>query len=115
MDVVLGVRGDVVVDDHVDVRYVQAAGGDVGGEEDGAGLGLELVEGAQPLVLAHVAVQGDGGEAQGPVECGDKSASLYVWVYSSSIQIIISQTILFLQLLRRGGISPLRCFHPLPP
>ncbi len=48
--------------------------------------------------------------AQGMYVC------MYVWVYSSSIQYKISHTILFISLLRRGGgISPLRCFHPLPP
>ena len=56
--------GYVVVDHDVDVGNVEPAAGDVGGDEDGAALGLELVEGAEPLVLRHVAVQRDGGHPE---------------------------------------------------
>lgn len=44
-------RGDVEVDDAVDVWDVQPAGRHVRGQQDRAGLGLELVESAETLVL----------------------------------------------------------------
>ena len=37
VDVVLGVVGVVVVDHELDVVHVEAAGGDVGGDQDGRG------------------------------------------------------------------------------
>ena len=64
VNVVLGVSGYVEVDDHVDVGNVEAAAGHVGGDENGARLGLELVERAEPLGLGHLAVERYGGEAE---------------------------------------------------
>ena len=49
MDVGLGVGGDVVVDDVADPLDVEAAGGDVGGDEDVELARLELVDGALAL------------------------------------------------------------------
>lgn len=43
--------GDVEVDDAVDVWDVQPAGRHIRGQQDRAGLGLELVERAETLVL----------------------------------------------------------------
>ena len=57
------VLGALVVDDVRDVLDVDAAGGDVGGDED---VDLAVAEGAQRLLagaLAQVAVDGGGGEA----------------------------------------------------
>jgi len=63
MDIILAVCGYVKVEDDVDVRDVKAAARHVGGQQDGAGLGLELVQARQPLVLRHLSVQGNGVES----------------------------------------------------
>jgi hypothetical protein len=55
--------GHVVVEDVADVLDVEAAGGDVGGDEDVDLAGLEAVELADPLGLLHVAVDLAGVEA----------------------------------------------------
>lgn len=44
-------RRDVVVDDAVDVRDVQASGRHIRCQENGARLGLELVERAETFIL----------------------------------------------------------------
>ena len=49
--------GHVVVDDLVDLVDVEAAGGDVGGDEDGVALGGEALEGAEAGLLGHLRVQ----------------------------------------------------------
>ena len=67
MYVVLAVCWYVVVDDHVHVRDVEAPGGHVCRQQNRPGLGLELVQTRQTLVLVHLTVQGDGGEAKAPV------------------------------------------------
>lgn len=64
VDVRLGVCGDVVVDDTVDGGDVQAAGGDVGGDQDVGLAGLELVQRAQALGLGQLAVQRHRRKAQ---------------------------------------------------
>ena len=53
---------NIKVDDNVDVRNVEASAGHVRRDEDGAGLGLELVEAGQPLVLRHLPVERDSRE-----------------------------------------------------
>ena len=68
----LGVGGDVVVDDVADPLDVEAAGGDVGGDEDVELAGLELVDGPLALRLRHVAVDRGGGEAAGPQLLGQR-------------------------------------------
>ena len=68
MNVVLAMCGDVVVDDDIHMWDVQTPGCHVCRQQNRPGLGLELVQARQPLVLVHLAVQGDGGEAQAPVE-----------------------------------------------
>src|SRR5262249_35334038 len=55
VDVVLGVLGQVVVDDVRDPLDVEAAGGDVGRDEDGEPPFLELLEDPEPLLLGDVA------------------------------------------------------------
>ena len=64
-------RRDVEVEDDVDVGDVEAPASNVRGDEDAPTLGLELVERAEPLVLRHVAVEGDGGHAEGAQHQGD--------------------------------------------
>src|SRR5204863_192649 len=56
VDVVLGVLRDVVVDDVRDAGDVEAAGGDVGRDQDLEAAGLEAVEGLDALALAAVGV-----------------------------------------------------------
>ena len=62
----LGVGGDVVVDDVADPLDVEAAGGDVGGDQDVELARLQLVDRALALGLGDVAVDRGGGEAAGP-------------------------------------------------
>src|SRR5688572_15969606 len=59
MDVVLRVPGQLEVDYHWQVLDVEAAGGDVGGDEHADVAGLEALEGAGALGLGPVAVDGD--------------------------------------------------------
>ena len=47
-------RRNVIVEDDVDVRDVEASAGDVGGDEDAPALGFKLVERAEPLVLEAI-------------------------------------------------------------
>jgi hypothetical protein len=61
----LGVVGDVVVDDVADARHVDAAGGDVGGDDDVEGAVLELLDDRSRRLLGHVAVEAGGGVAAG--------------------------------------------------
>src|SRR6202043_2653483 len=61
VQVVLGVVRRVVLDDEVDVVDVDAARGDVGGDQDPRIPGGEPVQG--PLALVLVAVPVDGGGA----------------------------------------------------
>ena len=66
MDVVLGVGGDVEVDDVADVRDVDAAREHVGGHEHVHLAVAELLEGALALALAAVAVDGSARDAGAP-------------------------------------------------
>mmetsp|Transcript_106745 Transcript_106745/g.307038 ORF Transcript_106745/g.307038 Transcript_106745/m.307038 type:complete len:222 (-) Transcript_106745:170-835(-) len=66
MDVVLGVLGNVVVDDEVHGRHVQPARRDVGTNEDPLLLGLKALQGAQSLRLRHLPVQADRRPSQVP-------------------------------------------------
>ena len=61
--VVLAVGGNIKVEDNVHVWDVQASARHVCGQQDRPGLGLELVQAGQPLVLRHLAVQRDSVEA----------------------------------------------------
>ena len=63
MNIILAVRGDVKVEDDVHVWDVQPAARHVRGQQDGPGLGLELVQARQPLVLRHLPVQRNSVEA----------------------------------------------------
>lgn len=54
MHVVLAVGGHVVVDDDVHGGDVQAAGSHICGQQEVALTRLELVQGCQPLGLAHL-------------------------------------------------------------
>ena len=54
----------VEVEDDVDVGDVETSAGHVCRYQYRPALRLELVKGSQPLVLRHLTVQGDGGEAQ---------------------------------------------------
>jgi len=53
-----GVVGDVVVDDVRHARHVDAAGGDVGGDDDVERAVLELLDDALAQTLGHVAIEG---------------------------------------------------------
>eukprot|EP00192_Tetraselmis_astigmatica_P016527 CAMPEP_0117670364 /NCGR_PEP_ID=MMETSP0804-20121206/12703_1 /TAXON_ID=1074897 /ORGANISM="Tetraselmis astigmatica, Strain CCMP880" /LENGTH=78 /DNA_ID=CAMNT_0005478637 /DNA_START=398 /DNA_END=634 /DNA_ORIENTATION=+ len=64
VDVVAGEGGKVEVDDEVDRRDIEAARGNVGGEQYGGALRAEGIEGRQSLRLRLPAVQGDGRELQ---------------------------------------------------
>ena len=68
----LGVGRDVVVDDVADPLDVEAAGGDVGGDQDVELAGLELVDGALALGLGDVAVDRRGGEPAGAQLLGQR-------------------------------------------
>ena len=57
-------RGNVKVDDDVDVRDVEAARCDVRCDEDADVVCDEFCEGAQPLGLRHLAVQANGVNAE---------------------------------------------------
>src|SRR5688500_10675311 len=65
VDVGLGDVGEVVVDDVGDGVDVEAAGGDVGGDEDRRLFGFEGFHGPAALGLGLVGVQGLGGDAAG--------------------------------------------------
>eukprot|EP00968_Pinguiococcus_pyrenoidosus_P024269 scaffold4500_cov352-Pinguiococcus_pyrenoidosus.AAC.1 len=51
------VRYDPLVEDHADVRHVQPASSDIGGDEDEVGFCLEDVQGFQSLSLLHLRVE----------------------------------------------------------
>jgi hypothetical protein len=65
MDVILDVVGKIVIEDHLDVVDVDAAGGDVGGDQELEVGFSEFVHDAVALGLAHIAVQAVGGIALG--------------------------------------------------
>ena len=67
VQVILVVVRRVEMDDELDVVDVDAAGGDVGGDQDPRMARRERVERALPLVLVQVPVDGDGIDA-GPAE-----------------------------------------------
>lgn len=58
VDVVLGIMGDVKVDDKLDVVDINASRDDIGGYEDVDLLALEAVHGLVALLLGEVAVHG---------------------------------------------------------
>ena len=61
VQVVLGLRGQVIVDDQGDLLDVDAAGKQVGGDEDAGGSRAELAHDDVAGVLVHVAVGGRHG------------------------------------------------------
>ena len=63
MDVVLGDHRQLEVDDVRERLDVEAAGGDLGRDEDREPAGLEVGQGADALRLALVAVDRGGGDA----------------------------------------------------
>ena len=63
VDVILGVHREIVIDDMGDAVHVDAARGDVGGDQDAHRAGLEILERAEPLVLRAVGVDGGGLDA----------------------------------------------------
>ena len=70
VDVVLGLVWGVVLDDPVDGGDVEAAGGDVGGEEDALFGVAELKEGGGALVLLLLAVELEDGDVDVVEELG---------------------------------------------
>ncbi|MPN21164.1 hypothetical protein SDC9_168543 [bioreactor metagenome] len=81
MNIVGGRAGQVVVDDRGQLCDIDAARGQVGGDEQLPALGLELVEHVLARTLAHIAVEGGGidaclvelvGQHFGGVALGDK-------------------------------------------
>mmetsp|Transcript_32244 Transcript_32244/g.84535 ORF Transcript_32244/g.84535 Transcript_32244/m.84535 type:complete len:235 (-) Transcript_32244:1109-1813(-) len=59
VNVVLDREREGVVDDRLDVRNVEAARGNVGGDEERDSAALKLLERARARVLRHVAMDGD--------------------------------------------------------
>src|SRR5690606_6320001 len=74
VEVVLVVVGRVAVDHDVDVVDVDAAGGDVGGDEHRPAAGGEPAERLLPLALGEVAVDGRGAHAEGDEVAGEAVA-----------------------------------------
>ena len=68
MHVVVRVPRHVVVDDEVDVGDIEAAAGDVGGDEDAGGAGAEAREVGGALGLREERVQGGGAVVEGVEE-----------------------------------------------
>jgi len=67
VDVVLGVRGEVKIDDVSDAVYVDSTGGDVGSDQYPDFAILKVLQGPGSLVLATVGVNGARGDL-GPTE-----------------------------------------------
>ena len=63
MDVVVGMVRDIEIEDVAGRRNVQAAGGNVGSDQQRNFALAELIEGCGARRLIHVAVQGADGEA----------------------------------------------------
>ena len=63
MQVVLGIGGQVIVEDDVDFIDVEAAGGDIGGHQHFDGAFAEAFEHAFAHHLGHVAMEAVGGVA----------------------------------------------------
>ncbi len=78
MDVVFDGEREGHVDYDFDEWDVEAAGRDVGGDEEGAGAGFEEGERGGALVLRHVAVDGGGGVVVGEEEGGDAGGFFFV-------------------------------------
>ena len=57
MRVVLVIAGDVIVDDRIHVRNINAAGGHIGGDQDGQFAFPEVLHDLVPLFLGEVAMQ----------------------------------------------------------
>ena len=66
VEIILGIDGEVVIDDEGEVLNVDPAGRDVGGHEPAEGPTLEALHDPRPLGLGHAAVEPLGGTA--PVE-----------------------------------------------
>ena len=77
VDVVFGVGGEVVIDDVRDAVDVDAAGGDVGGDEDAEGAAAEVVEGLEALILGAVGVEGAAGDVEGVEAAGDAVGAVF--------------------------------------
>ncbi|KAJ6445392.1 DNA-directed RNA polymerases I, II, and III subunit RPABC4 [Purpureocillium lavendulum] len=71
VNVRLGVGGQIVIEHHVHLGDIETTGGHVGGDQDVAGTGPELVEGAKASRLRELAVKRDGAEAQRPQQDSD--------------------------------------------
>jgi len=65
VNVVFAVVGQVVVDDERHLLHVNAAGQQIGGDENTRGAGAELAHDHFALALVHVAVHGRDGEVLG--------------------------------------------------
>ena len=76
VDVILGVLGDAVVDDVGDTGDVDAAGGDVGGDEDVVAAVFEASEGLHAVLLVDVGVHGDRFGMVGALEHGGDGVGL---------------------------------------
>src|SRR5437899_20269 len=57
VDIILRMDRRVIVEDMADFGNIEAAGGDVGGDEIGDLSGAERFEGLEPRMLVHIAVQ----------------------------------------------------------
>lgn len=76
MHVVVRVARHVVVDDELDVRDVEAAAGDVGGDEDAGGAGAEAREVGGAFGLREEGVQGGGAVVEGVEEAREEGGGL---------------------------------------
>src|SRR5690242_11389717 len=54
VNIILGVHGEIIIDDVRDAVHIDAPRGDVGGDQHAHGTRLEILQGAQSLVLRSV-------------------------------------------------------------
>ena len=63
VDVILGMTGEVVVDDVGNTLHVDSPGSDIGGHQDPDTSALKVLQRPQPLVLGSVGVKGGHGNS----------------------------------------------------
>ena len=65
VDVILGHVGTIEIDDVRNFGDVDAAGGDIGGDQHAVLAAFEAADGGGPLALRAIAMDGDAGDALG--------------------------------------------------
>lgn len=71
VDVRLTIRRQIEIKHDIDGRDIQTAGSHISRDEDLPAAGAKLAEGAEAGGLGELAVEGDGGEAEGAEEDGE--------------------------------------------